>query len=70
MPLRKAEGEMDEEEFAATLKRAGLTVPAERYEVMRDAVNRFLDLLTVLDEPLAYEDEPASLPRYDLGAGR
>jgi len=57
-------------DFAAALRRNGLTIPEERYEIMRDAVARMQDLLKVLDEPLAYEDEPAVLPRYDLGAKR
>jgi len=59
---------MDDHEFAAALRRAGLTIPEERLEIMREAVTRFHELLMVLDEPLAYEDEPAALPRYDLGA--
>jgi hypothetical protein len=61
---------MDENEFAAALRRAGLTIPEERREIMRDAVTRMQALLEVLDEPLAYEDEPAALPRYDAGAKR
>jgi hypothetical protein len=61
---------MDEAEFAAILRRAGLTIPADRREIMRDAVERMQALLVVLDSPLAYEDEPAALPRYDLGAKR
>jgi hypothetical protein len=61
---------MDEAEFAAALRRAGLTIPEERREIMRDAVTRMQALLEVLDEPLAYEDEPAALPRYDAGAKR
>jgi len=61
---------MDEQEFAATLRRAGLTVPEARREIMRDAVERMQALLQVLDDPLAYEDEPAALPRYDRGSGR
>jgi len=61
---------MDENEFAAALRRAGLTIPEERREIMRDAVTRMQALLKVLDEPLAYEDEPAALPRYDAGAKR
>jgi hypothetical protein len=35
---------------------------------MRDAVEKMQSLLKVLDDPLAYEDEPAVLPRYDLSA--
>jgi hypothetical protein len=61
---------MDEVEFAAALRRAGLTIPDERREIMRDAVGRMQELLKVLDDPLAYEDEPAVLPRYDRGAKR
>jgi hypothetical protein len=61
---------MDEQEFAAALRRAGLSVPVARFEIMREAVARFHELLTVLDDPLAYEDEPVSLPRFDLGAKR
>ena len=61
---------MDEQEFAATLRRAGLTVPEARREIMRDAVERMQALLQVLDDPLAYEDEPAALPRYDRDGGR
>lgn len=58
----------DREEFAAVLKRNGLKITEERQEIMRDAVARMQSLLKVLDDPLAYEDEPAVLPRYDLGA--
>jgi hypothetical protein len=61
---------MDEQEFAMTLKRAGLKVPPERYAAMLEAVTRFAELLTVLDEPLAYEDEPAVLPRFDRAGAR
>jgi hypothetical protein len=55
-------------DFAAALRRNGLKIPDERYEIMRDAVGKMQALLKVLDDPLAYEDEPAVLPRYDLGA--
>jgi len=61
---------MDEQEFAAALRRAGLSVPAERFEIMREAVTRFHEVLQVLDDPFAYEDEPVTLPRFDLGAKR
>jgi uncharacterized protein (DUF1778 family) len=71
MAPAKTEGRaMDEHEFAAALRRAGLTIPQERREIMREAVTRFHELLAVLDEPLAHEDEPATLPRYDLGVKR
>ena len=58
-----------ETDFDAGLRRAGVTVPPERRAEMLHACERFQALLTVLDEPLAYEDEPAQLPRYD-GARR
>jgi hypothetical protein len=54
-------------DFAAAVRRAGVTIPAERREQMRDAFHSMQALLKVLDDPLAYEDEPASLPRYDAG---
>jgi hypothetical protein len=53
-------------EFAAAVRRAGVTIPAERWEAMREAYHSMQTLLKVLDDPLAYEDEPGSMPRYDL----
>ncbi|HEX3861652.1 MAG TPA: hypothetical protein VHY35_08155 [Stellaceae bacterium] len=49
-------------EFAAAVQRAGLTIPAERWEAMRDAYVRMHTLLAVLDDALTYADEPAVLP--------
>jgi hypothetical protein len=57
-------------DFAAAVRRAGVTIPAERREQMREAFYSMQALLKVLDDPLAYEDEPASLPRYDAGGKR
>jgi hypothetical protein len=57
-------------DFAAAVRRAGLTIPADRWDVMRDAWQSMQALLKVLDEPLAYEDEPAVLPSLSSGAGR
>ena len=54
-------------DFAAAVRRAGVTIPAERWEQMRAAYYSMQALLTVLDDPLAYEDEPATLPRYEAG---
>ena len=51
-----------EEEFAAAVRRAGVAIPPERWEIMRDAYASMQKLLSVLSEPLAYEDEPAVLP--------
>jgi len=59
----------DDLDFVAALRRAGLTVPPERVAAMRDAYVQMQALLTVLDDPLAYEDEPAVLPR-PAGAAR
>jgi hypothetical protein len=60
----------DDLDFDSALRRAGVTVPAERDAVMRDAYRQMQALLKVLEDPLAYEDEPAQLPRYDRGARR
>ncbi len=60
----------DDLDFDAALRRAGVTVPAERDAIMRDAYRQMQALLSVLDDPLAYEDEPAQLPRYDRGTTR
>ena len=57
-------------EFAAAVRRAGVTIPKERWEAMREAYQGLQALLKVLDDPLAYEDEPMSMPRFDAGAGR
>lgn len=53
------------DEFAAAVRRAGVAIPQDRWEVMRQAYRDMQALLRVLDDPLAYEDEPASMPRYD-----
>jgi hypothetical protein len=54
-------------EFAAAVHRAGVTIPDDRWEAMREAYHSMQALLKVLDDPFAYEDEPAALPRYDAG---
>ena len=59
-----------ETDFDAALRRAGVVVPPERRTEMQHAYQRFQALLKVLDEPLAYEDEPAQLPRYVGGNSR
>jgi len=51
-----------DEEFAAAVRRAGVAIPPERWEVMRDAYASMQKLLSVLADPLAYQDEPAVLP--------
>jgi hypothetical protein len=60
----------DELDFDAALRRAGLTVPAERRTAMLDAYRSMQALLKVLDDPLGYEDEPATLPNLAPGSGR
>jgi hypothetical protein len=57
-------------DFAAAVRRVGVTIPPDRWAEMQDAYQRFQALLKVLDDPLAYEDEPAQLPRYDGGGRR
>jgi hypothetical protein len=57
-----------QDEFAAAVLRAGVTIPAERWEAMREAYFSMQALLKVLDDPFAYEDEPGSMPRYDREA--
>jgi hypothetical protein len=60
----------DDLDYEAALRRAGITVPPERDAIMRDAYRQMQALLAVLENPLAYEDEPAQLPRYDRGVKR
>jgi uncharacterized protein (DUF1778 family) len=60
----------DDLDFDAALRRARLTIPDERMAAMRAAYRDMQALMKVLDEPLAYEDEPAVLPRHDPGARR
>lgn len=57
-------------DFAAAVRRAGITIPAERREVMREAYQSMMALLKVLDDPLTYLDEPATLPRLDREVSR
>lgn len=54
-------------DFAVAVRRAGVAIPPERRAEMQHAYERMQALLKVLDEPLAYEDEPTQLPRYDRG---
>jgi uncharacterized protein (DUF1778 family) len=51
--------EGDEEDFRSALRRAGITVQAERYDVMLAAYRDFQALMACLDEPFAYAEEPA-----------
>jgi hypothetical protein len=56
--------EMEDEidlEMRIALRRAGVTVPPERWAAMRHAFISYQDLATVLDEPLPYRLEPAAL---------
>jgi hypothetical protein len=56
-------------EFAAAVRRAGITIPAERWEVMRDAYLSMQTVLRVLDDPQTYADEPAVLPNLAPRSG-
>ena len=58
------------DEFAAAVRRAGVAIPEERWQPMREAYYSMQGLLKVLDDPLAYEDEPAALPDYAAAAGQ
>jgi hypothetical protein len=58
------------DDFAAAVRRADVRIPDDRWEQMREAYRSMQALLKVLDDPLAYEDEPAVLPRYNAGAKR
>jgi hypothetical protein len=58
------------DDFAAAVRRAGVRIPDDRWEKMREAYYSMQALLKVLDDPLAYEDEPAVLPRYGAGGQR
>ena len=51
-----------EDEFAAAVHSAGVAIPPERWEAMRDAYVSMQKLLSVLGDPLTYADEPAVLP--------
>jgi hypothetical protein len=57
-------------DFAAAVRRAGVTIPEERWTAMREAFESMQALLKILDDPLTYSDEPAILPRYDAEARR
>jgi len=52
------EAEIDQD-FASALRRGGITLEAERRPVLRESFVRYLEMVRVLDEPLAYADEPA-----------
>ena len=51
-----------DDEFAAAVRRAGVTIPPERWQAMREAYASMQRLLSVLADPLTYADEPAVLP--------
>jgi hypothetical protein len=46
-------------DFASALRRCGVTLEPERLPVLRESYVRYLEFVRVLDEPLAYTDEPA-----------
>jgi hypothetical protein len=52
----------EDSDFAAAVRRAGVTIPPERWDAMREAYVSMQALLQLLDDPLTYADEPAVLP--------
>jgi hypothetical protein len=60
----------EDSEFAAAVRRAGVMIPPERWEAMRDAYFSMQMLLKILDDPLTYADEPAALPDFAPRSGR
>ncbi|HTV90037.1 MAG TPA: hypothetical protein VME41_13565 [Stellaceae bacterium] len=60
----------EDSEFAAAVRRAGLTIPPDRWEAMRAAYCDMQALLQLLDDPLTYVDEPAVLPDLRPRGGR
>ncbi len=54
---------MDEtdEEIRVALRRAGITIPDDRYQAMREAYLGYRALTRCLHDPLPYVAEPAGL---------
>jgi hypothetical protein len=50
----------DEEDFRADIRRAGIAIPLERYEVMLAAYRDFQAAMKLLDVVYSYADEPAT----------
>ena len=50
---------VEEQDFQSALRRARLTLPADRYAVMFEAYLDFQAVMRCLDDPLPYADEPA-----------
>ena len=48
-----------ESDMRVLLRLAGLSLTEDRIPVMRESYERWLEIARVLDEPLAYTDEPA-----------
>jgi hypothetical protein len=51
--------DQDDTDMRMLLRTAGLSLPAERLPVMLESYRRWMEIARVLDEPLAYTDEPA-----------
>jgi hypothetical protein len=51
--------EESEEDFRSAVRRAGISIAPDRYQVMLAAYRDFQELMRCLDEPVAYTDEPA-----------
>ncbi len=57
-----------EADMRVLLRLAGVSLPEERMPVMLESYTRWMAVARVLDEPLAYVDEPAVVFRPEAGA--
>ena len=48
-----------DQDFASALRRAGVTLEPDRVPALRESFIRYLEMVRVLDDKLAYTDEPA-----------
>ena len=48
-----------DQDFASALRRGGVTLEPDRVPVLRESYLRYLEMVRVLDDTLAYTDEPA-----------
>lgn len=48
-----------DQDFASALRRGGVTLEPDRVPVLRESYIRYLEMVRVLDDRLAYTDEPA-----------
>ncbi len=48
-----------ETDMRMLMRQAGITLPEDRMAVMLESYRRWLGVVSILDEPLPYADEPA-----------